>query len=799
MKLLSAAILLLTAGMMAGAAPEIPRKGVLVEFWDGFKNGLVQELLDVCDKRPPKLAHIKGRIDEHDIGQDYFGLRISAFLTPPETGEYTFYLAADDTAELLLSTDESPAHLQRICQVRSYMPRHHFVSGPASGKAKLQKGKRYYLLLHYKEAINDEHVSLAWEGPGVSKGIIAKKYFEPALNEQQRKLWQQTAEREQRGSTLCSTMLKQKPEQLASWLETLNHQDRQCLLEVLTQEQNRISRLSSKKFQKEMRPYLKAAEGIVATPQSPVRNPVAKTLLHMEAAWLKSLSDKQLLKLGAHRLAASLGSIPPKAKSVKFTQTLHSHGDKWGDEYVSMGLYARPGKAVTVTIPESLASSRLEIQVGHHFPHKNMPLVCMPDTTRWFRLTEKTTTFVTPHGGLMLLKVPRAVALNDAEITVQGALKAPRFILGKHSDEDWATLKNAPAPWGELVSEHLVLVVPRDILQKVTNPTEVMTWWNENNRDLEDFYSYYPKLPFRMHAGHYAVEGVSFWPLHWEPVNMAYLLNMDAMKKKNSALFLHEHGHHSDFGEMELSFWAESTTNWGGYYMKAREGKSFDWKDSHDLHLRRLYDPEDKGMQEVMQDKWYKISNKGTHHWSYPVTSMMIGYAEEFGWDCVKATIKRLRNKEDEMYKWSFVQNAEHDQAKIDRYLIGLSQAARRDVRPYFAHFKLFPSEGAASHLDGLKLPKWDLSYLVQPEQTTTGRNEPLAIPCGKAQILSFARRSRIKWNPTTAQGGTVTLRKPGEAVYTPAPDFTGEDIISYHLSNHQGKGVEKKLRITVK
>ncbi|MBQ2814952.1 MAG: M60 family metallopeptidase [Akkermansia sp.] len=797
MRNVSIAVLLSVAGL-AMSAPEAPRHGVVAEYWEGLPKGGISVLADVCKSRKPDAVSIRRKIDAASRGKDYYGVRYSALLVPPKSGEYTFYLAADDAAELWLSTDEYAENLTKICEVTSYMPRHHFERGACSGKVQLKRGKKYYLVVHHADAIADDHVALAWEGPGIGKSIIPQKHFRLRMDAPLRKMWEETVVRESRSKDLLQELLAQKPEQLPVWLDSLSANDSKLLDDALLNAQNSCAAKEPAQFQKEMQPYVKAAAGIVASPASPVSNPVAKRLLYMEEAWLKSLSFKQLLKLGPHRLAASLGHIPPKSKPVSITQAFRSSGQKWGNEFVSVGLYAIPGKAFTVKLPTDLVGKGLQMKVGHHFPEKGRPLVCMPDNSRWFPLDAAVNTFVTPHGGLMLLQVPREVELRDSLITIEGALEAPRFILGKDSDDDWERLKKAPAPWGELVSPHVVLLVHREGLQKLDNPTELMTWWDTNTRDMEDFYAYYPQHPFRMHAGYYAEEGISYWPLHWNMGNMEYLLNLQAMKENNSPYFLHEHGHHCDFWEMELSFWAESTPNWGGYYMKARKGKSFNWKDSHDAHIRNLLNPDDAAMAEIRQDMWYKIDSKGTHHWSYPITSMMIGYAEDFGWECIKDTIRRLRNKEDDMYKWDFVQGGDHDQAKIDRYLIGLSEAAKRDVRPYFAHFKLFPSDGAARYLDKLRLPRWDLTYLVRPESASTAQDQPLVIPCGEARLLSFAKQSRIRWNDSSGQGGRVTWLDKETVMYTPKPGFRGEDVLRYQLFNEHGKTVEKEFVVTV-
>ncbi len=790
--------ILMLAGSFASAQMDMPQKGVVVEYWENVKGGKVADLAAASAKRSANAVYVKDTIDEEPTGKDNFGLRFSALLEAPESGLYTFYLAADDTAELQISTDAQSSNLKKVCEVTRFKQRHQFGPHHGCGKMTLQKGKKYFLVLNYKEGGGGDHVALAWEGPGVRKQILGGKYLIPHMEGEVIKIYERTKADEKRSQELLSELLKRDPATVPAWLDSLRPWGRNLLDSALQKVQNNLSADKPAQNQKILKPYVNAASGIVASPESPVSNPVAKRLLHMEEAWLKTLDDKQLIKLGAHRLASSFGVIPESATTGNVTRKLSSRGDKWMNESVSLGLYAAPGKPVTVIIPSEYVGKNLEIKVGHHFAEKQKALVSMPGSTRWYKLSSEKTTFVTPHGGLMLLNVPRNVELNETKVSIEGALKAPRFILGKHTDKEWKKLRKAPAPWGELVSEHLIFVVPRELLQKLDNPTALMTWWNENNRDMEDFYAYYPGIPFRMHSGLYAEQGVSFWPLQWNIQGIERPLSLDIMKKHNAALYLHEHGHHCDFGEMELSFWAEATPNWGGYYLKARKGKHFEWKNSHDDNMRLLFNTESPRIKEIMQDKWYKISNKGTHHWSLAVTAMVIGYTDTFGWDAMKNTIKRLRDRKDDMYKWDFVQSADNDQAKIDRYLIGLSEAAKRDVRPYFAHFKLFPSSGAAAYLDAKKLPKWDLSYWLLPEVTSTKPGVSLSIPCGKNTLLSFARSAAIKWMPKTAMGGTVEMK--GEtAVYTPAPGFKGKDTLKYQLSNEYGKMPRREIEISVK
>ena len=69
---------------------------------------------------PDSVSVFPGLVMVNDPGVRNFGLRIRGFFTPQVTGQYEFYLYADDQAELWLSTDESAASLQRLV-ITSYV------------------------------------------------------------------------------------------------------------------------------------------------------------------------------------------------------------------------------------------------------------------------------------------------------------------------------------------------------------------------------------------------------------------------------------------------------------------------------------------------------------------------------------------------------------------------------------------------------------------------------------------------------------------------------------------------------
>ena len=320
MKYLPVASLLWAAGVAAVGAPELPDYGVVMEVWNYVKGEKVKEVSDVSNRRPADSVYLKARIDDFALGKDHFAARYSAWLTAPETGEYTLYLAADDSAELLLSPSEKSEELKVICEAPYYMPRHHFQRGRSSARVYLEKGRKYALAVHFKDAVKDDHVALAWEGPGIPKSIIDTACLTPRMGEGLQKIWQQTLIREVRGKELIAALLSRKPETVPGWIENISKDNMPVLLEALQSIHSDLQTKGDAAMRSGLRPFATAAQCIQASAKSPVYNPIARQLLLMEESWLESLTLEELTRLGAHRLADTLGTIAPGAKPCKSPQ-----------------------------------------------------------------------------------------------------------------------------------------------------------------------------------------------------------------------------------------------------------------------------------------------------------------------------------------------------------------------------------------------------------------------------------------------------------------------------------------------
>jgi len=120
---------------------------------------------------------------------DNYGTQIRGYFYPPASGDYVFYLAADDNASLYLSTNSNPANKKLIAQETSYSGVREYLSSanstvaskdssqfaatewpikdPSLGGAKitLQANQPYYIEALAKDGTGGDHLSAAVMDP----------------------------------------------------------------------------------------------------------------------------------------------------------------------------------------------------------------------------------------------------------------------------------------------------------------------------------------------------------------------------------------------------------------------------------------------------------------------------------------------------------------------------------------------------------------------------------------------------------------------------------------------------------
>ena len=99
----------LITGWFAFTQHAIAQTGYLVREVYPSDAGLLQFLTN--NPAFPDAPREVGVLAEFEAPQDFdnnYGQRVSGYLLPPVTGDYTFWISSDDQSALFLSTDESP-------------------------------------------------------------------------------------------------------------------------------------------------------------------------------------------------------------------------------------------------------------------------------------------------------------------------------------------------------------------------------------------------------------------------------------------------------------------------------------------------------------------------------------------------------------------------------------------------------------------------------------------------------------------------------------------------------------------
>lgn len=126
----------------------------------------------------PTLAEDAAAEDGHILfNMTNYGMRLRGYVVPPLSGSYTFYLAADDSARLKLSTTASPAARVQIASVDSWTGRRQFdkSASQTSAPVRLTAGQPCFVEVLVVNAGNYGLVNVEWLRPeGVRETIPAE-------------------------------------------------------------------------------------------------------------------------------------------------------------------------------------------------------------------------------------------------------------------------------------------------------------------------------------------------------------------------------------------------------------------------------------------------------------------------------------------------------------------------------------------------------------------------------------------------------------------------------------------------
>ena len=111
---------------------------------------------------------------------DNYGSTIRGYLIPPVSGEYRFWIAADNGGQLILGSNATQVSTPVIASVgTSGQYAWDQQTAQASTPVTLTAGQPHYIEARQKEATSGDHVAVAWSGPGIERQVIPGLYLVP--------------------------------------------------------------------------------------------------------------------------------------------------------------------------------------------------------------------------------------------------------------------------------------------------------------------------------------------------------------------------------------------------------------------------------------------------------------------------------------------------------------------------------------------------------------------------------------------------------------------------------------------
>ncbi len=159
---------------------------VVRESWSGVYANLASIPTGTAPTGTSNLTSLAGT----NLGDDY-GARIRGYITAPTTGNYYFWIAASNLAELWISNDDEPVNTFKRAWVNTGSATPQTWGAESNQKTPwlaLEQGKKYYFEVLHKGVAGADNIAIGWLKPGetgtvpseVVPGYALSPYVAPA-------------------------------------------------------------------------------------------------------------------------------------------------------------------------------------------------------------------------------------------------------------------------------------------------------------------------------------------------------------------------------------------------------------------------------------------------------------------------------------------------------------------------------------------------------------------------------------------------------------------------------------------
>ncbi len=383
------------------------------------------------------------------------------------------------------------------------------------------------------------------------------------------------------------------------------------------------------------------------------------------------------------------GAVPADAPRVTRRLELDARPGGW----LSTGLYAAPGEPVTVTLPAALHGAGLRLRIGCHSDRLwgKAAWKRAPEISASWPLRGERTGRASPFGGTIFIEAPQGMDGTIA-LTIAGAVEAPRYVLGETSDDDWATIRQRPGPWAEMVSGKIVLSVPSRVVRELDDPRGLMEFWDR----VLDTYAVLgqrplPKRPERIVCDAQISAGYmhSGYPIMTH-MDVAEAMVSPALLTAGSSAgwgFWHELGHNHQKSDWTFGGTTEVTCNLFTLFVL------------EELHGVRPHELP-RMVEQWPQVRAHLAAGAPFEQWKrkpFLALMMYVQIQQDFGWELFQQVFAEYRDLPND-------QRPRTDDDKRDQWLVRLSKAAGRDFGPFFERWGVPVSERARAAVDGLEV-----------------------------------------------------------------------------------------------
>lgn len=292
--------------------------------------------------------------------------------------------------------------------------------------------------------------------------------------------------------------------------------------------------------------------------------------------------DLPAAQITAHPSAADFPgvisqAIPRESLNVQIDGTYAGRDSRY--EYArltnivwrSTGAYANAGELVAVTVPPALVNVGATIQIG---PHTDLlwnktPWVRFPGIVRSYPVTATQMNVASAFGGLIYVSIPAGKNLGPLSITLDNVTRAPLYVHGQTTLNDWLTIRDYPAPWADVGSDKMQVTLPSSYIRTLADPAQVMNRWDQIMDSISDLAA----LPHtRARAERLVIDrDIRAGYMHANyPIMAPYAEAANSVNYNNLAInwgFWHEVGHNHQWVPWVMQGTTESSVNWYSVYV----------------------------------------------------------------------------------------------------------------------------------------------------------------------------------------------------------------------------------------